>query len=184
MKKFLLFVLTLSLISCLVFLLIISVGLLFILNTSLDKVVLEDELVTKNYNLEYVKRSDDYIALGFAESDTEYRVPSYSCKYFDDTFFSDANKNDEIIIKIVNSKDCIIGNKKLSKQYYNTLYYVSFNDKEYYTYNDYYLGHEYNVLILNVASYISFSCGGLLFLIYSGFILYLNFSKKKEFIEL
>lgn len=166
------------------FLFFILFGLLLFLLISIDKLVLESELIPKTYHLEYVEKRKGEIALGFMESDTEYRVSSYSSKYFDVSFLEVAKKNDEITIMIDNSEDHKLNNKYISKHYQNTLYSVIYNGHEYYTYNDYYLGYKDNVKLGNVISYISFAIGGCSIIISLGFVFYLNLNTKKEYIEL
>lgn len=157
------------------------IALTIVHNTSLiDK----SELTSQTYHFEYVRSEKNYIAFGFYEKDTEYRIPSYCTKYFNKSFYTSINDNDEVTILIDKSDDISMNKKNVNKHYYNDLYGITAKEVNYFTYEDYCKGFNHDNNIGKVISYVFISIGSLAIIYTIINVIYINKNIKYEDIEI
>lgn len=97
--------------------------------------------------LEYYRKKpgkDSYIAIGFYDMPTEYRLTSMYLDEFDYSFFDEVKVGDTVTIFVDNAKDREFSLRGVSKKQWNSFYYLAKDDKEYFTYKDYIKSHENN----------------------------------------
>lgn len=117
--------------------------------------VLSDEPNYDNYTpvtgrIEYCREQTGkyrYIAIGFYDMPTEYRLDSIYLDEFDYSFFKEVKIGDKVTIYVDNDKDREFSIRGVSKKQWNSFYYLSTNRKEYFTYDDYVKSREHNSMV-------------------------------------
>ena len=105
-----------------------------------------DELIPITGKLEYYRETtgSGYIAIGFYDMPTEYRLCSIYLDEFDYSFFDKVKAGDSVTILVDNSKDREFSLRDVSKKQWNDFYYLEAYGKEYFTYEDYIRGRDRN----------------------------------------
>ncbi|MDE7107848.1 MAG: hypothetical protein K2O39_05940 [Clostridiales bacterium] len=88
-----------------------------------------------------------YIAIGFYDMPTEYRLDSIYLDEFDYSFFKEVKVGDKVTIYVDNDKDSEFSIRGVSKNQWNSFYYLSTSRKEYFTYDDYIKSNEHNDMV-------------------------------------
>lgn len=106
-----------------------------------------DEYTPVTGRIEYCRKQtgkDRYIAIGFYDMPTEYRLSSIYLDEFDYSFFKEVKIGDKVTIYVDNDKDREFSLRGVSKKQWNYFYYLRANRKEYFTYDDYVKSNEHN----------------------------------------
>lgn len=88
-----------------------------------------------------------YIAIGFYDMPTEYRLSSIYLDEFDYSFFKEVKAGDKVTIYVDNREDREFSLRGVSKKQWNYFYYLSTSRKEYFTYDDYAKSNEHNDMV-------------------------------------
>ena len=97
--------------------------------------------------IEYTREQfgkSSYIAIGFYDMPTEYRLSSIFLDEFDYSFFDEVKAGDTVTVLVGNDKDREFSLRDVSKKQFNFFYYLATDDKEYFTYEDYVKSHADN----------------------------------------
>ena len=106
-----------------------------------------DEFTPITGKLEYCREQtgkDKYIAIGFYDIPTEYRLSSIYVEEFDYSFFGEVEVGATVTIFVGNAKDREFSLRGVSKTQWNNFYYLATDSKEYFTYENYIKSHEHN----------------------------------------
>lgn len=98
-------------------------------------------------NIEYCREQTgkyNYIAIGFYDMPTEYRLSSVYLDEFDYSFFKEVKVGDKVTVYVDNGEPTEFSIKGVSKKQWNNFYYLSTRRKEYFTYEDYVKSREHN----------------------------------------
>ncbi|MDE7395690.1 MAG: hypothetical protein K2M95_06205 [Clostridiales bacterium] len=113
----------------------------------LEKAPNYDEYTHITGKLEYYRENfskHGYIAIGFYDIPTEYRLSSLYLDEFDYSFFNEVKAGDTVTIYIDNAKDRKFSLGGVSKKQWNSFYYLATDSKEYFTYEDYVKSNKLN----------------------------------------
>lgn len=91
-----------------------------------------------------------YIAIGFYDMPTEYRLDSIYLDEFDYSFFNEVKVGDKVTIYVDNDKDREFSIRGVSKKQWNSFYYLSTKRKEYFAYDDYVKSREHNNMVAGI----------------------------------
>ena len=106
-----------------------------------------DDFTQITGKLEYYRKHtgrNSYIALGFYDMETEYRLSSIYLNEFDYSFFVEVKKGDTVTVLIDNDKDREFSLRGIDRKRWNHFYYLAADGNEYFTYNDYVISRERN----------------------------------------
>ena len=106
-----------------------------------------DDFTQITGKLEYYREHtgrNSYIALGFYDMETEYRLSSRYLNEFDYSFFDEVKKGDTVTVLIDNDKNREFSLRGIDRKRWNHFYYLAADGNEYFTYNDYVISRERN----------------------------------------
>ncbi|MDE6442656.1 MAG: hypothetical protein K2L12_07910 [Clostridia bacterium] len=106
-----------------------------------------DEFTPITGKIEYYREHtgrNSYIAIGFYDIPTEYRLSSIFLDELDYSFFDEVKVDDTVTILTGNDKNHEFSLRGVSKKQWNDFYYLATDGKEYFTYEDYVKSHEHN----------------------------------------
>lgn len=112
-----------------------------------------DEYTPVTGRIEYCREQTgkySYVAIGFYDIPTEYRLSSIYLDEFDYSFFKEVNKGDKVTIYVDNGEAREFSLRGVSKKQWNNFYYLSTNQKEYFSYDDYVKSNEHNDMVAYV----------------------------------
>lgn len=101
-------------------------------------------------NIEYCREQTgkySYVAIGFYDMPTEYRLDSMYLDEFDYSFFKEVKVGDKVTIYVDNGKAREFSLRGVSKKQWNSFYYLSTSRKEYFSYDDYVKSREQNNMV-------------------------------------
>ena len=98
-----------------------------------------------------------YIAIGFYDNPTEYRLSSIYLDEFDYSFFKEVKIGDKVTVYVDNDKDREFSISGVSKKQWNSFYYLSTSRNEYFTYDDYVKSREHNEMVEIIISGVGIS---------------------------
>ncbi|MCH5162828.1 MAG: hypothetical protein J1G38_05000 [Clostridiales bacterium] len=134
-----------TLVLCITLMLLGAVFMLGLIGISAERKNF-DELTPITGQLEYCREQYGkyaYVAIGFYNIPTEYRLSSTYLDEFDYSFLKEVKVGDTITIYIDSSADSEFSLSGVKKKKWNNFYYLATEEKEYFSYEDYIKSEEY-----------------------------------------